>query len=70
MLFWIVGNFNKECIISLLKETQAEIDKLYIRIQNARSLSLDDEFTAEDFKEIKADLTRKIEDLEKKKMKL
>ncbi|SHM69974.1 hypothetical protein [Chitinophaga sp. CF418] len=53
-----------------LKETQAEIDKLYIRIQNARSLRLDDEFTAEEFKEIKADLTKKIENLEKKKTKL
>ncbi|WP_148230797.1 recombinase family protein [Chitinophaga pinensis] len=53
-----------------LKETQAEIDKLYTRIQNARSLRLDDEFTAEEFKEIKTDLTKKIEDLEKKKTKL
>jgi hypothetical protein len=33
-------------------------------------LRLDDEFTAEEFKEIKSDVTKKIEDIEKKKTKL
>ncbi|WP_261387613.1 hypothetical protein [Chitinophaga pinensis] len=53
-----------------LKETQAEINELYIGTPNARSLHLDDEFTAEESKEIKTDLTRRTEELEKKKTKL
>ncbi|PWV46204.1 recombinase family protein [Chitinophaga sp. S165] len=53
-----------------LKEIQSEIDKLSLRIQNARSMRLDEEFTAEEFKEMKTDLLKKIEGLEKKKTKL
>lgn len=53
-----------------LKEIQSEIDKLYIRIQNARSMRLDEEFTAEEFKEMKIGLLKKIEELEKRKTKL
>ena len=53
-----------------LKEIQTDIDKFYQRIQNARSMRLDDEFTAEEFKDIKNDLLKKIEELERRKTKL
>lgn len=43
--------------------------QFYQRIQNARSMILEDEFTADEFKEIKNDLLNKIEELERKKTK-
>jgi DNA invertase Pin-like site-specific DNA recombinase len=52
------------------KEVQAVIDKLYLRVQNARTLLLDGDFTADEFKEIKKDLLQQIEELEKQKIRL
>lgn len=53
-----------------LRTIQTYIDKYYQRIQNARSMRLDDEFTADEFKDIRTDLIKKIEELEKRKTKL
>ena len=50
-----------------VKETQAEIDKLKQRIQNAQVLMLDAELSAAEYKSIKNQLLPEIESLERKK---
>ena len=53
-----------------VKETQAEIDKLKQRIQNAQVLMLDAELSAAEYKSIKNQLLPEIESLERKKVEI
>lgn len=50
------------------KELQAQIDKLGQRLINARTMALDGEFSADEYRDIKAELQPQIENLERKKL--